>query len=67
MMNLTCLPEFNQIMLWYTLQENINIDVDKDSVFHIPLFYNPKIESKGKSLHFKEFISAGIIKIRYSI
>jgi hypothetical protein len=23
MMNLTCLPEFNQIMLWYTLQENI--------------------------------------------
>jgi hypothetical protein len=41
MMNLTCLPEFYQIMLkaWYTLQENINIDVDKDNVFHIPLFF----------------------------
>ena len=50
MTNLTCLPEFYQIMLkaWYTLQENINIDVDKDNVFHIPLFFNPKIESKGK-------------------
>jgi hypothetical protein len=33
-------------------------------VFHIPLFFNPKIESKGKILHFKEFISAGIIKIK---
>jgi hypothetical protein len=42
----------------------INIDVDKDNVFHIPLFFNPKIESKGKILHFKEFISAGIIKIK---
>ena len=41
MMNLACLPEFYQIMLkaWYTLQENINIDVDKDNVFHIPLFF----------------------------
>ena len=66
MMSLTCLPECYQIMLkpWYTLQENINIDVDKDNVFHIPLFFNPKIESKGNILHFKEFISAGIIKIK---
>jgi hypothetical protein len=32
-------------------------------VFHIPLFSNPKIESKGKVLHLKKCISAGIIKI----
>ena len=42
MMNLTCLPEFNQIMLWYTLQENINIDVDKIVCFIFPYFLAQK-------------------------
>ena len=32
--------------------------------FIFPYFFNSRIESKGKILHFKEFISAGIIKIK---
>ena len=64
--NLQGIPEFYKTMLKSLnyIRENVEIDVDSENVFHIPLFFNPVIKHKDRLLFFKPFIEAGIVKIK---
>ncbi|VDI04110.1 Hypothetical predicted protein [Mytilus galloprovincialis] len=60
------LPEFYQslILSWQSICENVDIEVNSENVFDIPLFLNPNITNGNKMLYLKTFIEAGVCKIK---
>ncbi|CAC5405810.1 unnamed protein product [Mytilus coruscus] len=60
------LPEFYQSMIlsWQNICENVDIEVNSENVFDIPLFLNPNITNCNKMLYLKTFIQAGVCKIK---
>ena len=59
------IPEFYQSMLisWQKIFKDIEIDIDSQNIFDVPLFLNPNICYHGKMLFFKTFIDAGVSKM----
>ncbi|CAC5415426.1 unnamed protein product [Mytilus coruscus] len=60
------LPEFYQslILSWQSICDNVDIEVNSENVFDIPLFLNPNITNGNKMLYLKTFIEAGVCKIK---
>ncbi|CAC5415424.1 unnamed protein product [Mytilus coruscus] len=60
------LPEFYQSMIlsWQNICENVDIEVNSENVFDIPLFLNPNITKCNKMLYLKIFIEARVCKIK---
>ena len=62
------LPLFYQEMLnaFYALQSTIEFNIESQmDVFEIPIFCNPLMTHKNKSLLFHEFLKSGIILIKH--
>lgn len=64
--NLEIIPEFYQSMLhsWQIIFSQIEIPINAQNVFDVPIFFNPKICYQNKMLYFKTFVLAGISKIK---
>ena len=63
---LKCVPIVYREMLeaWYTIQDKCDIKLTVKNIYDQPLFKNPKILLKGKTILWNDFINAGIVCLK---